>query len=80
MGYVHISPEYYIGVKNKVDVQAGDFKVYDGAINLLKGNAAWLITDVEAHRWYFTQMYKCADPKQKRGVEEMQRFEVLATF
>lgn len=74
LGYVHISPEYYIGVKNKVDVKAEDVKVYDGAINLLKGNSAWLISDVEAHRWYFTQMYSCADAKQKRGIDVVVSF------
>ncbi|KAJ4384228.1 hypothetical protein N0V86_001075 [Didymella sp. IMI 355093] len=80
MGYVHISPEYYIGVKNKVDVKAGDFQVLQGSVNLFKGNAAWLITDVEAHRWYFTQMYTCADLKQKRGLEELEGVDVVARF
>lgn len=80
LGYVHLSPEYYIGVKNKLDVKAGDFKVYGGAVNLFKGNAAWLVTDVEAHRWYFTQMYSCADLKQKRGLEELKALDVIARF
>ena len=79
MGFVHVSPEYYIGVKNGVDVKAEDFKVYEGAVNL-KGNSAWLLTDVEAHRWYFTQMYTCADLKQKRGLEGLQGLDVVARF
>ena len=80
MGYVHISPEYYIGVKNKVDVKASDFQVIQGSVNLFKGNSAWLLTDVEAHRWYFTQMYTCADLKQRRGLEKLEGVDVVAKF
>lgn len=29
MGYVHISPEYYINKPNKQDVQPGDIKIYN---------------------------------------------------
>ena len=79
MRYVHISPEYYIGVKNKIDVKASDFRVYDGAINL-KGNSAWLLTDVEAHRWYFTSMYTCADINIERGLKEVKGVDVFAKF
>lgn len=73
LGYVHISPEYYIGVKNGVDVRAEDFKVYEGAVNLFKGNAAWLLTDVEAHRFYFARMYSCADLTQKKRLDVVTR-------
>ncbi|KAF2632544.1 alpha/beta-hydrolase [Macroventuria anomochaeta] len=79
MGYVHISPEYYINKKNKVAIAESDFKVYEGAINLM-GNAAWLLTDLEAHRWYFTQMYTCADMKQKRGLDELEGVDIVAKF
>jgi hypothetical protein len=67
-------------VKNKVDVKATDFSVYAGSVNLLKGNSAWLLTDVEAHRWYFTQMYTCADLKQKRGLKELEGVDIVAKF
>lgn len=79
MGYAHVSPEYYIGVKNKVDVKEGNIKIYKGGVNL-KGNSAWLLTDVEAHRWYFTQMYTCADVKIKRGLEGLRGVDVVARF
>jgi hypothetical protein len=77
MGYEHISPEYYINRKNEESVTEKDFKVYKGGVNL-KGNGAWLVTDVEAHRWYFTSMYTCADVKMKRGLEGLKGVDVLA--
>jgi len=84
MGYVHISPEYYINKPNNQDVNAGDIQVYEGAANLFKGNQAWVIPDVEAHRWYFGLMYTCDAKKSKRGVLEIRGVEddveILATF
>lgn len=80
MGYVHISPEYYINKKNKVAIAESDFQVIQGSVNLFKGNTAWLLTDVEAHRWYFTQMYTCADLKQKRGLDEFEGMDIVARF
>jgi hypothetical protein len=83
MGYVHISPEYYINKPNKQDVQAGDMKVYEGAINM-KGNLAWLLMDIEAHRWYFGSVYTCDAKKTKRGGLDMRGVEgsmdIVATF
>jgi hypothetical protein len=83
MGYVHISPEYYINKGNKQDVNAGDIKVYDGAVNF-RGNQAWLTIDVEAHRWYFGSVYSCDAKKSKRGVLKIRDMEeevvILATF
>jgi hypothetical protein len=83
MGYVHISPEYYINKPNRQDVQAGDMKVYEGAINM-KGNMAWLIMDIEAHRWYFSSVYTCDAMKTKRGGLEIRgvesNVEIAATF
>lgn len=66
MGFVHISPEYYINKPNKQDVQINDIKLYDGAVNL-RGNSAWLAVDIEAHRWYFGSVYTCSAKKNKRG-------------
>lgn len=83
MGYVHISPEYYVSTPNYKDVNAGDVQVYNGAINLLKGNQAWLTIDIEAHRWYFGSMYTC-DAKSKRGTLQIRGVEdevtIFATF
>ncbi|KAF1934258.1 alpha/beta-hydrolase [Didymella exigua CBS 183.55] len=80
MGYVHTSPEYYINKKNKAAITESDFQVIEGSVNLFKGNAAWLLTDIEAHRWYFTQMYTCADSKQKREVEALEGLDIVARF
>jgi predicted lipase len=83
MGYVHVSPEYYINKPNRQDVQAGDMKVYEGAMNM-KGNMAWLIMDIEAHRWYFSSVYTCDAMKTKRGGLEIRgmkgNVEIAATF
>jgi alpha-beta hydrolase superfamily lysophospholipase len=65
MGYVHISPEYYINKPNEQDVNVGDIIVYPGAVNFM-GNQAWLKIDINAHWWYFESMYSC-DAKSKRG-------------
>ena len=67
MGYVHISPEYYINKPSRQDVSAGDIQVYAGAANLFKGNQAWFTIDIDAHRWYFGSMYTCDAKKSKRG-------------
>ncbi|KAF2032298.1 alpha/beta-hydrolase [Setomelanomma holmii] len=84
MGYVHISPEYYINKPDKQDVNAGDIQVFNGAANLFVGNQASLIPDVDAHRWYFASVYTCDAKKSKRGVLEIrgveQDVEIIATF
>ncbi|KAE8824634.1 hypothetical protein PTNB73_07480 [Pyrenophora teres f. teres] len=84
MGYVHVSPEYYINKPTGQNVQASDIKVYEGSMNL-RGNMAWLYVDVEAHRWYFDSISTCgATQKTKRdglrirGVEG--DAEIVATF
>jgi alpha-beta hydrolase superfamily lysophospholipase len=60
MNFAHVSPEYYINKPNNQAVRASDFKIYEGAMNLM-GNAAWLVTDIMAHLWYFGSfpMVKC---------------------
>lgn len=68
MGYVHISPEYYIGVGNGGAVEKGGLKVYEGAVRLWGGNGGWLFTDPEAHRWYFGRMFGCKAGVGRRGV------------
>ncbi|KAF1842365.1 alpha/beta-hydrolase [Cucurbitaria berberidis CBS 394.84] len=83
MGYVHTSPEYYINKPNKKDVLSGDIQIYEGAINL-RGNTAWLLIDIEAHRWYFGSVYTCDAKKGKRGGLEIRGVEggvdIVATF
>ncbi len=78
MGYVHISPEYYISRKNGETIVENDINIFEGAINLFKGNAAWFRTDVEAHRWYFGSMYgsgfTCVEGKVRRGVDVVVEF------
>lgn len=59
LGYVHISPEYYINKGNGKTVGVKDVVVYQGSVNL-KGNAAWIVTDVGAHLWYFNSVTQCA--------------------
>jgi predicted lipase len=84
MGYVHISPEYYINKPSRQAVSAGDIQTFQGAVNLFQGNQAWLIMDVEAHRWYFDMVYTCGAKKSKRGNLEMRGvegdMEVVTTF
>jgi hypothetical protein len=45
---------------------------------------AWLIMDIEAHRWYFESVYTCGTKKLKRGVLEMRDvegdMEIVTTF
>ncbi|KAL6712673.1 hypothetical protein ACN47E_000550 [Coniothyrium glycines] len=83
MGYVHISPEYYINKPNNQEVKAGDIKIYSGSMNLF-GNMAWLIMDIEAHRWYFKSVYTCSAKKNKRGGLEIRdvdaSVDMIATF
>lgn len=52
MNFAHVSPEYYINKPNSQTVMLKDFRIYQGATNL-RGNAAWVLTDVLAHLWYF---------------------------
>ncbi|KAF2653939.1 alpha/beta-hydrolase [Lophiostoma macrostomum CBS 122681] len=59
MGFVHVSPEYYINKPNLQTVGASDIKTYSGSINL-GGNTRWVVTDVGAHLWYFNSIAQCA--------------------
>jgi predicted lipase len=66
MGYVHISPEYYINTSTQQDVKAGDISVYSGASNLFVGNQASLSFDVGAHLYYFASINWSCSAKSKR--------------
>ncbi|KAB2579469.1 Lipase class 3 [Lasiodiplodia theobromae] len=59
MGYVHVSPEYYISSANNAAVTTNDITTYEGNSNL-SGNAKWgLNVDVNAHLWYFNEIAAC---------------------
>lgn len=59
MGYVHVSPEYYISSANDATVTTNDITTYEGNSNL-SGNAKWgLNVDVNAHLWYFNDIAAC---------------------
>jgi len=60
MGYVHISPEYYISSGIGATPTVGDITVHDG-LTEKEGNAAWFITDMFAHLWYFNSIAQCSD-------------------
>ncbi|KAL8924995.1 MAG: hypothetical protein Q9172_002424 [Xanthocarpia lactea] len=67
LGFVHISPEYYISSPNNVVPTANDITQYSGSVNLMgnSGNNP-LKTDLSAHGWYFGPISSC-DPEE--GIE-----------
>ncbi|KAL8700158.1 MAG: hypothetical protein Q9201_005602 [Fulgogasparrea decipioides] len=67
LGFVHISPEYYISTPNNVVPTANDITKYTGSVNLLgnSGNNP-LEIDLNAHGWYFGAVGAC-DPNN--GIE-----------
>jgi pimeloyl-ACP methyl ester carboxylesterase len=75
MGFVHVSPEYYVDAVNGAEVGAGDVRVYGGAVSL-EGNGRWLEIDAEAHRWYFGRVYGCKD----RVKREVGGWEIVGRF
>ncbi|KAJ6134015.1 hypothetical protein N7523_000337 [Penicillium sp. IBT 18751x] len=64
MGYVHVSPEYYITSGNNVTVTTGDIQVLDGEVNV-QGNTGTGVPTIEAfsaHHWYFERADGCIGP------------------
>jgi pimeloyl-ACP methyl ester carboxylesterase len=64
MGYVHISPEYYITAPNNVTVSASQVQVLEGEVNW-NGNTGTGMpspTDFPAHHWYFEEADACKGP------------------
>lgn len=61
MGYVHVSPEYYITSPNNATVSAGDIQVLDGDINWQgnTGTGVPLLSAFPAHHWYFLRTDGC---------------------
>ncbi|KAF2867901.1 Alpha/Beta hydrolase protein [Massariosphaeria phaeospora] len=70
LGFVHVTPEYYIAKPNGKEVKKGDVKIVGGSINYLSGNGAFLETDVQAHLWYFGETGCAAKKGAKRDAEE----------
>ncbi|KAI4183409.1 MAG: hypothetical protein L6R41_005414 [Letrouitia leprolyta] len=60
LGFVHISPEYFISTPNNVVPTANDITKYTGSVNL-QGNTGNnpLNTDLSAHGWYFNAVGAC---------------------
>lgn len=64
MGYVHVSPEYYITSPNNVTVSTSDVQVLKGEVNW-NGNTGTGIPNTSEfadHRWYFQGVDSCLDP------------------
>jgi alpha-beta hydrolase superfamily lysophospholipase len=64
MGYVHISPEYYITAPNNSTVSANQVQVLEGEINW-NGNTGTGMpspTEFPAHHWYFEEADACKGP------------------
>ncbi|CAI7578791.1 unnamed protein product [Penicillium manginii] len=61
MGYVHVSPEYYITAPNNATVSASEVQVLKGDINW-EGNTGTgvpSLTAFDAHHWYFNEADGC---------------------
>lgn len=60
LGFVHISPEYYIKTGNGIAVTAADVTELTGSVNFL-GNTGNLksLDDIAAHGWYFNNISAC---------------------
>ncbi|KAJ5690306.1 hypothetical protein N7462_004698 [Penicillium macrosclerotiorum] len=64
MGYVHVSPEYYITAPNNASVSANDIKVLEGEVNW-DGNTGTGVPSLSAfpaHHWYFERADGCKGP------------------
>ena len=58
LGFVHISPEYWITAPTNVVPTPADITRFDGSINL-RGNSGQTRFDTEAHGWYFGDVSSC---------------------
>lgn len=64
MGYVHVSPEYFISSATNATVHTGDIEVLEGEVNS-QGNTGTgppLLTAFPAHNWYFGKTDGCKGP------------------
>ncbi|RJE22803.1 Extracellular lipase [Aspergillus sclerotialis] len=64
MGYVHISPEYWITAPSSSKVQPDQINVLTGLVNWHgnTGTGPPLLGDLPAHLWYFQSVSLCAEP------------------
>lgn len=59
LGFVHVSPEYYIDVDTNEEVTTDDISgPLEGSVNW-KGNTGNLLVDFDAHGWYFNNVSSC---------------------
>jgi hypothetical protein len=64
MGYVHVSPEYFISSGDNVTVTTSDVAILEGEVNW-QGNSGTgppSIEDFHAHHWYFEKADCCKGP------------------
>ena len=62
LGYVHISPEYYISSPTNVTVTPKDIEVLDGAVNFNGNTGEADLSHFDDHDWYFEQANACIGP------------------
>lgn len=64
LGYVHISPEYYITSPNNVTVTTSDIQVLEGYVNFdgNTGRASDVAKDFSDHKYYFLEADGCKGP------------------
>ncbi|KAF2092227.1 alpha/beta-hydrolase [Saccharata proteae CBS 121410] len=59
LGFVHVSPEYWITSGNNATVTAEDIKgPINGSVNF-SGNTGKVSLDIDAHLWYFNRIASC---------------------
>lgn len=64
MGYVHLSPEYWITTPDNATVRPDQIQVLTGLMNMHgnTGTGPPLLKDVHAHFWYFQFVTLCVEP------------------
>jgi len=60
LGFVHISPEYFIDKGNDIVPTANDIKQLSGDVNMLGNTGEPFKLDIAAHLWYFGKISGCS--------------------